>query len=49
MCLMNLRVMQNLKEDWHVIWKMAWGIWQMFIGALESLKIGTLMEYYYPK
>ena len=21
----------------------------MFIGALESLKIGTLMEYYYPK
>ena len=25
------RVMQNLKKNWLVVWKMTWGIWQIFI------------------
>ena len=37
------RVMQNLKKNWLVVWKMAWGIWQIFIRTLESNKIGTFM------
>ena len=37
------RVMQNLKKNWLVAWKMTWGIWQIFTRALESVKIGTLM------
>ena len=24
------RVMQNLKKKWLVVWKMSWGIWQIF-------------------
>ena len=43
------RVMQNLKKNWLVVWKMTWGIWQIFTRALESLKIGTLMGSFYPK
>ena len=41
--------MQNLKENWLVLSKMTWGIWQIFTRALESLKIGTLMGFFYPK
>ena len=26
------RVMQNLKKNWLVVWKMAWEIWQIFTG-----------------
>ena len=26
------RSMQNLKENWLVLWKMTWGIWQICIG-----------------
>ena len=37
------RVMQNLKKHWLVVWKMTWGIWQIFIRTLESVKIGTFM------
>ena len=37
------RVMQNLKKNWLVVWKMTWGIWQIFIRTLESNKIGTFM------
>ena len=37
------RVMQNLKKNWLVVWKMAWGIWQIFTRTLESVKIRTLM------
>ena len=36
------KVMQNLKKNWHVVWKMTWGIWEIFIRALESVKIGLL-------
>ena len=43
------RVMQNLKKNWLVVWKMTWGIWQIFTRALESVKIGTLMGFFCPK
>ena len=43
------RVMQNLRKNWLVVWKMTWGTWQIFTRALESLKIGTLMESFNPK
>ena len=43
------RVMQNLKKNWHAVWKMTWRIWQIFTRALGSLKIGTLMGSFYPK
>ena len=43
------RVMQNLKKNWLVVWKMTWGIWQIFTRALESLKIGILMGSFNPK
>ena len=31
-----------------VVWKMTWGIRQMFTKALESLRTGTLMGFFYP-
>ena len=43
------RLMQNLKENWLVLPKMTWRIWQTFTRALESLKIGTFMASFYPK
>ena len=43
------RVMQNLKQDWLVVWKITWGSWQIFPRAFESLKIGTLMGSFCPK
>ena len=30
--------MQNLKKNWLVVWKMTWGICQIFTRALESVK-----------
>ena len=42
-------VMNILKKSWLVAWKMAWGIWQIFTRAPESVKIGTLMESFCPK
>ena len=36
-------IMQNLKKKWLVVWKMTWGIWQIFIRTRESVKIGTFM------
>ena len=42
-------VMQNLKKNWLVVWKMIWGIWQIFTRALQSLKIGTLIRFFNPK
>ena len=41
--------MQNLKENWLLLSKMTWGIWEIFTRALESLKIGTLMGFFCPK
>ena len=40
------RVLQNLKENWLVTWKMTIEIWLIFMRAVESLKICTLMCYY---
>ena len=37
------RVMQSLKKNWLVVWKMKGEIWQIFTRALESVRIGTLM------
>ena len=37
------RVTQNLKKNWLVLWKITWGIWQIFTRAIESLKVGILM------
>ena len=39
------KVMQSFKKNWLVIWKMTWRIWQIFTRTLESVKIGTLMEF----
>ena len=43
------KVMQNLKKNWLVVWKMAWGNWKIFTKTSESLEIGTLMGSFYPK
>ena len=45
---MALKVMQNLKKNWLVVWKMI-GIWQTFTRALESLNIAILMGSFNPK
>ena len=43
------RVMQNLKKNWLVVWKMTWGIWQIFIKTFESVRIGTFIGSFCPK
>ena len=40
---------QNLKKNGLVVWKMTWGIWQIFTRSLESVKIGTFMRSNCPK
>ena len=42
----NWRLMQNLSENWLVLPKMTWRIWQIFTRALKSLKIGNSMGLY---
>ena len=42
-------VMQNLKKNWLVVWKMTWRISQIFIRTLESVKIGIFMGFFCPK
>ena len=37
------RVMQNLKKNWLVVWKMTLEFWQIFTRALESVKIWILI------
>ena len=41
---LHWRDMQILKKNWLAIWKKTWEIWQIFTRALESVKIGTLMD-----
>ena len=43
------RVMENLKKDWLVVWKMTWGSWQIFIRTLESVTVGIFMGSFCPK
>ena len=40
-------LMQNLKENWLLLSKMTWGIWETFTRALETLQIWTLMGFFY--
>ena len=47
--LWHYRVMQNLKKNWLVVWKMTWGTWQIFTRGNESLKIGTFNWSFYLK
>ena len=42
-------VIQNLKKNWLVVWKITSGIWQSFIRTLENLKIGIFMGSFCPK
>ena len=37
------RVIQNLKKNFLVVWKMTWGIQQIFTRALRSVKIWTFV------
>ena len=37
-------VMQNLKKNCLVAWKMTWEVWQIFTRPLESVKIETLWD-----
>ena len=46
---MTLESDANFKKNWLVVWKIKWGIWQIFIRALKSLKIGTFMRFFSPK
>ena len=46
---MTLESDANFKKNWFVVWKIKWGIWQIFIRALKSLKIGTFMGFFCPK
>ena len=43
------KVIQNLKENWLVAWKMTQWIWLIFMWAVKSLKICTLMGWFCPK
>ena len=45
----HYRVMQNLKKNWLMVWKMTWGIWQNFTKVHGSLKIETFIGSFYPK
>ena len=45
----NWILMLNWKENWVVVSKMTWGIWETFTRVLESLQIGTLMRFFYLK
>ena len=46
----DTRVMQNLKKNWLVVWKITWGIWQIFTRALVSWdsKLGLLWGTFIP-
>ena len=49
LCLMALKIDANFKENWLVLPKMTWGIWQIFTRVVECLKVGTLMGSFCPK
>ena len=37
---LHWRLMQNSKKNWHMVWKMTWGIWQIFTKVWEVSKLG---------
>ena len=46
---MTLKRCANFEEKLTCGWKKTWEIWQIFIKALESVKIGTLMRSFCPE
>ena len=40
---------EEWSKNWLVVWKITWGIWQIFTRALESFRTGTLMGSFCPK
>ena len=42
-------LMLNLKENWLLLSKVTWSIWEIFTRALENLNIGSLIGFFYPK
>ena len=42
---LDLRMIHNMKKNWLVVWEMTWGIWRILTRALESVKIGTLIDF----
>ena len=40
---MTLKSDPKFEEKLIVVWKMTWGIWQIFTRSFESVKIWTLM------
>ena len=38
-----------MKKNWLVVWKMTWGIWQIFTRTLGNVKIGTFMGCFCPE
>ena len=42
------RIRQNLKKIWLAVSKITWGIWQIFIRTLESVRIGTFVRSFCP-
>ena len=44
---MALKTDANLKENWLVLPKITWRIWQIFTRALESLRTGTFKESFF--
>ena len=47
--LWHWKMMQNLKENWLVAWKMTIEIWLILMRAVKCLKIFTLMGWFCPK
>ena len=43
------RIMQNLKKNWLMVWKKHEEFNKFHQRTFESLKIGTLMGFFYPK
>ena len=43
------RVMLNLKKNWIMVWKIPWGICQIFSRTIGSVKIGNLMKSFFPE
>ena len=43
------RMMENFRKNWLMVWKMTWGVRQIFTRSLENIKIGTFMGSFCPK
>ena len=43
------KLMQSLKKNWLVVWKVTWKMWQIFTRKTRKSLVGTLMGSFYPK